>query len=64
MNANTEIREKAMQKNVRLWELAEKMGVSDAHFSRKMRRELPAAEKKQALSYIDQIAAEHKKEGR
>lgn len=59
--ANIEIRERAMQKNVRLWELAKKMGVSDAHFSRKMRSEFEAKDKQRALKYIDEIAAEHTK---
>ena len=62
--ANIEIREKAMQKNVRLWELAEKMGVSDAHFSRKMRSEFEAKDKQKALKYIDEIAEEHRRRHR
>lgn len=46
-------------KNVRLWQVAEKMRLSDASFSRKMRRELPQQEKESILTLIDNLAAEN-----
>ena len=57
--ANKEIREQAKMKNVRLWQVAEKMRLSDASFSRKMRRELPQQEKESILNLIDNLAAEN-----
>lgn len=53
---NLEIREAAKTSGVMLWEIAEKYGVSDSNFSRKMRRELPQEEKAKILSIIQDIA--------
>lgn len=61
MKANQEIRTRAKQSGVYLWEVAEKLDITDSNFSRKLRRELPAAEKTQIMALIDEIAAE--KEG-
>lgn len=59
-NANTEIKSRAKQRGVFMYELAEKIGMVDTAFSRKLRRELPAAEKARIFSLIDEIAAEKK----
>lgn len=59
-NANTEIKSRAKQRGVFMYELAEKIGMIDTAFSRKLRRELPAAEKERIFSLIDEIAAEKK----
>ena len=56
--ANTEIREAAKRNGVRLWQVAEGIGISDAAFSRKLRRELPADEREKVLNVIDKLAAE------
>lgn len=53
---NLEIREAAKASGVMLWEIAERYGVSDSNFSRKMRRELPQEEKAKILSIIQDIA--------
>lgn len=53
-NANTEIKSRAKQRGVFMYELAEKIGMVDTAFSRK----LPAAEKARIFSLIDEIAAE------
>lgn len=58
MTSNTEIKERAKQSGVCLWEIAEKCGIPDSSLSRKLRRELPAAEKARIFSLIDEIAAE------
>lgn len=55
---NQEIRTKAKAAGVKLWEIAERFGMNDGNFSRKLRRELPEAERVKALAIIDQIAAE------
>lgn len=57
--ANKEIREAAKRKNVRLWQVAEGVGLSESYFSRKMRRELPQQEKESILNLIDNLAAEN-----
>lgn len=56
MKSNIEIREKAKQNNVKLWEVAEKLNINDGNFSRKLRKELPTAEKERILSIIEDIA--------
>lgn len=58
--ANTEIREAAKRNGVRLWQVAEGIGITDASFSRKLRRELPAEERERVLNVIDKLAAERR----
>lgn len=60
MTANNEIKARAKQKGVCLWEVADKLGLVDSSFSRKLRRELPPDEKKRIINLIDEIAAEKK----
>ena len=55
---NKEIRAEAKAAGVRLWEIAERLGMRDDAFSRKLRCELPAEEQGRILAIIDQIAAE------
>lgn len=53
---NKEIREAAKQKGVKLWQIAEELGITDASFSRKLRREFTDAERARVLAIIDRIA--------
>lgn len=53
--ANEAIREKAKKSGVRLWEVAEKIGVADSTFCRQMRRELPEARQQLILHAIDEL---------
>lgn len=55
---NREIREAAIHAGVKLWEIAEALGVADTTLSRRMRRELPDDEKEKILGIIDHIRAE------
>lgn len=55
---NKKIREAAAAAGVRLWEIAERYGVNDGNFSRKLRRELPDDERERILSIIEEIAKE------
>ena len=57
---NIEITASAKQKGVFYYEIAERLGMVDTAFSRKLRRELPAAEKARIFSLIDEIALEKK----
>lgn len=61
MRSNLDIRSAAKSKGVLLWEIASKLGISEPTMTRKLRRELPAAEKQKFLSIIDDIAAEKQK---
>ena len=49
---NVEIRRTAKESGVHLWEVAEALGIADATFSRRLRRELPEAEKGEILAII------------
>ena len=55
---NQRVRAAAKAHGVLLWEIAERIGITDSNFSRKMRRELPESEQTQLISIVDQIAAE------
>ena len=55
---NLRIRQAAKEKHVRLWEVAEYLGMNDGNFSRKLRRELPVDETKNILAVIDSIHAQ------
>lgn len=55
---NEEVRQFAKEQGVKMWEIAEKLGCADATLSRKLRRELPEAEKQAILDIIKAISAE------
>lgn len=54
---NKEIREAAHNAGVKLWQLAEAMGMSDSCFSRKLRKEFSAEDKTKALNAIERLKA-------
>lgn len=58
MKRNEIIREAAKEKGVRMWRIAEAMGINEAVFSRKLRYELPEKETMKILAVIDRIAKE------
>lgn len=58
MQRNLDIREAAQNNAVMLWEIADKIGIADSSFSRKLRRELPQGEKQRIFSAIEEIAKE------
>lgn len=55
---NLKIRAKLKEKKVCQWEVAEKLGVAEMTFTRKMRRELPEEEQQKIFSIIDEISKE------
>lgn len=59
---NEHIKSHAKDRGVKLWEVAYRYGITDATFSRKLRRELSTEEQKKILKIIDELAKE--KEGR
>ena len=58
MRANADVRKKAKEAGVFLWEVASEYGVNDGNFSRKLRLELPKEEKWKILEIIDRLAQE------
>lgn len=54
--ANEDIRAYAKVNKVKLWQVADELNITDAHFSRKLRYELEADEKRKIMKLIDQIA--------
>lgn len=59
---NNDIRTKARESGVYLYEIAEKMRVSEPTFNRWLRKELSEDLKQKALAAIEQIREEHEAE--
>lgn len=53
---NIEVREQAKALNVKLWQIADCLGVTDSTFSRKLRKELSAEEKDRIMSVIEELS--------
>lgn len=56
--SNQDIRRTAAGTGVKLWQIAEALGIADCSLSRKLRRELPAEEKERIFAIIDRLAKE------
>lgn len=59
--ANNDIREYCKEKGVKLWEVAEKVGISDGNFSRKMRKPFSEEYRNKIMRIIRNIA-DHREE--
>lgn len=57
---NIEIKSYARSKKVCIWEIADKLGISDSTMSRKLRYELSGKEKELIVSVIDEISLHNK----
>ncbi len=55
---NQDIRRTAAGAGVRLWQIAEALGIADCNFSRKLRRELPQDEKEKIFEIIKKLSME------
>lgn len=53
--ANTDIRLAAGAKGLKLWQIADALGITDSYFSRKLRKELPPEEKEKIFTLIAQL---------
>lgn len=53
---NTDIKAKAKENGVKLWEIAEHLGLIDSNFSRKLRHELPQHEKEEIFTIIERLS--------
>lgn len=56
--SNQDIRRTAAGAGVKLWQIADALGMADCSFSRKLRKELPQDEKEKIFSIIQQLAKE------
>lgn len=61
LSSNLEIKLKAKEAGVKLWQIADRLGMNDGNFSRKLRHELPVSEKLKILTIIKQISKEGEK---
>lgn len=55
---NMDIREKADESGIFLWQIADKLGIRDNDFSRNLRKELPQEEKERIFGIIEQLKEE------
>ncbi|MGI6171899.1 MAG: hypothetical protein ACOYIC_09295 [Butyricicoccus sp.] len=55
---NVEIRNRAKERGVFLWEIAEKLGINDGNLSRRLRKELSESQKEQIFGIIDELSGE------
>lgn len=55
---NQDIRKAANDAGVRLWQIAEAMGIADSQFSRKLRKEFSREDKEKIFSIIRELSKE------
>ena len=55
---NQDIRRTAAGAGVKLWQIADALGITDSSFSRKLRKELPREDKEKIFSIIEKLAQE------
>lgn len=55
---NFDLRNAAKKAGVHLWQIAAEYGCNDGNFSRKLRKELPEAEKVKIMGIISRLAKE------
>ena len=55
---NLDVRQAAASAGVRLWQIANAIGLNDGNFSRKLRKELPIDEKQKIFGIIERLAKE------
>lgn len=56
--ANQDIRRTAAGSGVKLWQIADVLGIADCSLSRKLRKELPKEEKAKILVIIEKLSKE------
>ena len=55
---NQDIRQTATESSVRLWQIADALGIAECSFSRKLRKELSQEEKEKIFSIIQKLSQE------
>lgn len=61
--SNKEVRIAIIQANIRQYQVADKLGIAEQNFSRKMRYEMSEKEKKRVLKAIEELKQENSKGG-
>ena len=56
--SNQDIRRTAAGAGVKLWQIADALGIADCSLSRKLRKELPQEEKEQIFEIIKDLSKE------
>lgn len=59
---NIDVRQHASNQGVKLWEIADHMGMQDSNFSRKLRKELSNEEKQKIIEAINCVAMQKRGE--
>ena len=54
--ANRDVKLAAAGAGVRMWQIADELGILDSNFSRKLRHELSQEEKKRIFEIIDKLS--------
>ncbi len=57
--SNLDIRKEAKEAGVNLWQIADKLGIQDSGFSRKLRKELSDEEKAKIRDIIAELKGEN-----
>ena len=57
---NHDIKEAAKRAGIKLWQIADKLGINDGNFSRKLRKELNPEEKQKIFDIIAELQKEKK----
>lgn len=57
---NLDIKEAAKRAGIKLWQIADKLGINDGNFSRKLRKELNPEEKQKIFDIIAELQKEKK----
>ena len=60
--ANEDLKRETYGAGLKVWQVAERYGISDSSFSRKLRRELPDGEKEKIRAIIAELAAADRRE--
>lgn len=58
MTANMDVRSAVRRNGLFLWQIADKLGINDGNFSRKLRHELPDEEKQKIFAIIEELTKE------
>ena len=62
MQKNTELREAAKKSGVKLWEIAQELGIDNCNFSKKLRNEFAQKDKDHVLDLIEKLKIEKESE--
>lgn len=60
LQKNESIRNAILDNNLRFWQIAEKLNLSDGNFSRLLRKELTKEKKEEVLKIIKELKEEEK----